>query len=104
MAVPEQGGLINVSRPRPPGMRSVRRAALSVSIITISSRSRGGKQVQQALGEVDNLRAAQLALSIHTVHKADGHLPDLVSQPRGSHNHLHLEHISFGDARADQVA
>jgi len=61
----------------------------------------GCKQIQQVLGKLNDLGAAELGGAIDAVHEGDGHLGDGVAMLSGPDQHLHLENIALGHAARD---
>lgn len=60
-----------------------------------------GEEIQQILGKLEDLGAAQLGLAIEPVHECDGHLANRVVQFARPHQHLHLEDVALGHASRD---
>lgn len=60
-------------------------------------------QVEDTLGVLDNLVAAELGLAVQTVDEADGHLGDGAAHGLGAHHHFHLEGVALALGAGDDL-
>lgn len=56
----------------------------------------GCKEIEQILGELNDLSATQLGRAIDAIHECDGHLSNTEVMLAGAYQHFHLEDIPLG--------